>query len=457
MYSDIERVDTICALSTAEKNSAIGLIRVSGPQALKIARGLCAFIPLDPQSHRAYFGVIKDSSGDDIDEVLATFFAQGKSFCGDETVEISFHGALVIANEILKCLIEQGCRSARRGEFTYRSFMNGKMDLIQAEGVLGLVGANSKRGGKVALRQLRGSLSREINEVKDKLEWILSRLELNIDFSMENIAAASESEFRNTFSEVKIILDRLIDSYKSGKAIRLGLRVAIVGKTNVGKSSLFNKLCSSDRVIVSEVAGTTRDTVEEQVEINGTTITFVDTAGQRETDDPVELLGIERTMKEKVTSDFILEVIDSSDPDVLSVLKSAEPRENRWLILNKCDLISKEEIESLVFKLKPMGLVFPISVKNGTGLSELKNSLSDDRLSLSEGDGAVVSHARHFELLVKAREQLLAAERVLLVDQCEELASVDMRESCDTINEIFGVQFDEQLYDRIFNDFCIGK
>jgi tRNA modification GTPase len=454
--------ETICAVSTAQGVGGIAVIRVSGDHALKLTSRLCGFLPKDPETHRVYFGTLKNTSGAEaIDEVLVTYFAQGRSFTGEETCEISCHGGTVVTSLILKELVRAGCRLAQRGEFTYRAFMNGKLDLVQAESVLGLIESQSRQSAKVSLRQLKGHLSADLEKVEDELLWILAHLEAGIDFSAEGIEVVPTSQLLGRASALVEFLDRLVGSYEKGRLLRDGIQVALVGRPNVGKSSLLNALLKEDRAIVTAIAGTTRDTVEGQLSIGGVPVTFVDTAGLRETDNEVEKIGIERSKQAMQKSDLVFYVIDVDSDSWVAEFDEfvLEAKANSYFVFNKIDLDSARSRQSSVEGALALrgGEGYFVSARTGEGLSEIESMLAAKVAAADSQSSSVVMQARHFELLSKIRERLGAAIELIGNDESPEFIAFELQEGVHAIHELLGKEFHEQVIDRIFQEFCLGK
>lgn len=471
--------DTICALSTPPGLGGVALLRISGKSALAVARKLCAFLPQIPESHRLYFGVCRSSSSavtvatsgfpsiseynskiqnEPIDQVLVSFFANGRSFTGEETVEISCHGGSVLAGVILKELIDSGARLATPGEFTYRAFMNGKLDLVQAESVLSLIESQSRQTAKAAFRQLQGGLSQEFAEIENDLVWILAHLEASIDFSTEGIEVVPSIHLSERAMIVQQRVAVLLNSYKQGKLLKEGLEIAIVGRPNAGKSSLLNAFLREDRAIVTPYAGTTRDTIEGRVLINGILITFVDTAGLRDTDDEIEKLGIERSRVALKRADLVFHVIDILDP--VAGLAELEFSESCFYLVNKSDLgmgNPKALRDVLIARGADPGRIFNVSAKDRSGVSEVELALDSLLKDLDVGASNLVMQARHFELLQKIHSCLNEAIELIKSDESPEFIAFELQEGVRAIHSLLGKKFDEQVIDRIFKEFCLGK
>lgn len=448
--------DTICALTTGAGQSGIAVIRVSGPESFSIVKQLCSFLPAEPNSHRVYHGMLKDKEHS-IDEVLVSYFAKGRSYTGDETCEISCHGSPIVASQILSNLVLSGCRTADRGEFTYRSFMNGRIDLVQAESVLSLIESSSKKAARLALDQLQGQLSDLFREIEDSIIWLLSRIEAGIDFSTEGLEVVKESEVEERLSKLITTTQKLISSYQTGRLLTDGIKIVLAGKPNAGKSSLLNALIRTDRAIVSPVAGTTRDTVEATYKVGGISATLVDTAGLRESVDEIEKLGVERSLKAIGSSDLVVYVIDANEGNAQSIHSDIQKLNGTRsvLVLNKIDLIDESKRES--WRKEINSDFVEVSVKNGTGLETLEVFLASNFKLDASDETTVVIHARHEQNLRKANEALNRARQSLSDGMSHEFACLDLREALLAIGNILGKGLDEDVISRIFKDFCIGK
>ncbi len=457
--------DTICALSTPPGTGGISVIRVSGSSALFVSKKICKFIPESPESHRAYFGICTSGAGQDaLDEVLATYFADGRSFTGEETIEISCHGGAIITANLLRELVVAGARVARRGEFTYRAFMNGRLDLVQAESVLGLIESRSKQAAKVALRQLRGELSVEYEQIEDGLLWLLAHLEASIDFSTEDIEVVAKEEVLRRSRDLQEKTGKLIASYTQGRLLREGIEIALVGRPNAGKSSLLNAFLQEDRAIVTPHAGTTRDTVEGRVSIAGVAVTFVDTAGLRETDNEIEKIGIERSRLAMERADLVFFVVDPFMEGVEAELKdlAGAYHGRECFILNKLDLDHGGACHSMLLGVLlergvPKERIFSVSSLDRSGLSKVEDYLTTQVSSLDSDAANVVTQARHLELLHKIHTCLEAALRLINDDSSPEFVAFELQDAVRAVHELLGKEFDEQVIDRIFQEFCLGK
>ncbi len=458
--------DTICAVSTAPGAGGIAVIRVSGPEAIAICNTI--FVPRtagkDLLSQKAYtlrYGSIR--RGEElIDEVLVALFRAPHSFTGEDTVEITCHGSVYIQQQIMQLLIESGCRSALPGEYTQRAFMNGKMDLSQAEAVADLIASTSAGQHRLALNQMRGGFSHELKNLREQLLHITSLMELELDFSdHEELEFADRSELSTLAAHIETVISRLANSFSVGNAIKNGIPVAIIGETNAGKSTLLNVLLNEDKAIVSDIHGTTRDVIEDTVNIGGITFRFIDTAGIRETHDAIESIGIERTFQKLDQADIVLWMIDAADADqqIAQLSEKILPHsEGKQLILvfNKADLLADN-------RFKPAGLpdnvqsIF-ISAKKREHIDELQDLLIQAAHipSLSSND-VIVTNIRHYEALTHALESIHRVQEGLSANLSGDFISQDLRECIFHLSDIIGEVTTDQVLGNIFERFCIGK
>lgn len=457
--------DTICAVSTAPGAGGIAVIRVSGPEAIAICNTI--FVPRtagkDLLSQKAYtlrYGSIR--RGEElIDEVLVALFRAPHSFTGEDTVEITCHGSVYIQQQIMQLLIENGCRSALPGEYTQRAFMNGKMDLSQAEAVADLIASTSAGQHRLALNQMRGGFSHELKNLREQLLHITSLMELELDFSdHEELEFADRSELSTLAAHIETVISRLANSFSVGNAIKNGIPVAIIGETNAGKSTLLNVLLNEDKAIVSDIHGTTRDVIEDTVNIGGITFRFIDTAGIRETHDAIESIGIERTFQKLDQADIVLWMIDAADADqqIAQLSEKILPHsEGKQLILvfNKADLLADN-------RFKPAGLpnvqsIF-ISAKKREHIDELQDLLIQAAHipSLSSND-IIVTNIRHYEALTHALESIHRVQEGLSANLSGDFISQDLRECIFHLSDIIGEVTTDQVLGNIFERFCIGK
>lgn len=456
--------DTITAIATPMGEGGISVIRLSGAQSLTFASALFRpssganlkeFIP-----QRVYFGEIVDPKSQTIvDEVLLTYFKAPKSFTAEDVVEISGHGGLFVTTKILELLQDQGARLAEPGEFTRRAFLNGRIDLSQAEAVTDVIHAVSDRALRSAMAQLKGGLSTQLNEWYERLLAVLAQLEASIDFSEEGLEFQKKEA---TLAEIQAIqkdLDALVQTYRQGKIFREGAQVALLGKPNVGKSSLLNALLKEDRAIVTPLPGTTRDTLEERVRIHDIHINIIDAAGLRENPEVIEKEGIERAKAALERADLALVIFDGStdlDPNDDLLIREVLDKPNK-VLLNKCDLPQLLDLPALKTKF-PNAEFLPISAKNGTGLVELRESIYQFVVGDSSlNETLFISRARHRQCLAEANDALLKSCASLKQDLSEEFVAVDVTMAMDRLAVILGKTFEEDLLDQIFGEFCIGK
>lgn len=447
--------DTICALATAHGIGAISVIRISGEKAAEIVRKVAAFLPHKLESHKIYYGFVNHVDAKTrVDEVLISYFQEGRSFTGEATFEISCHGSDVIVDEVIRQLVLAGARPAKRGEFTYRAFMNGRIDLVQAESVLDLIQSRSPRASQIALRQLRGDFSKQLQIILDSLTWVLANLEANIDFASEDIEIADVSILAERTRVALESVEKLMAGYSQGRMIRSGFHVGLIGRPNVGKSSLLNALTGEERAIVTPVPGTTRDFVEGEFFLEGVRVTVVDTAGLRATDDIVESIGVERSLQKLQEVDLVLYVLDAIEGVTDSDLEffGKLPWEKTAIALNKVDigkLLQVQDVRALT--------VLPLSAMTGAGLTELRDWLSSRlRTNLAE-DSTLMSNSRHFEGLETVAVALRLSLRLLEDGSSPDLIALELQSGLRALHEILGIAFDDQVMDRVFAEFCLGK
>ena len=452
--------DNIVALATPSGTGAIAVIRVSGPDAISLVDKLFKSIKgkkLEQQkSHTIHLGNIVD--GDKIlDEALVSIFKGPHSYTGENVVEISCHGSPFIQQQIIQLLLRNGCRAASAGEFTLRAFLNGKMDLSQAEAVADLIASDSEAAHDIAMQQMRGGFSNEIQELRQELLNFASLIELELDFSQEDVEFADRTQFNELLTRISNVLKKLIDSFALGNVIKNGIPVAIVGQPNVGKSTLLNVLLNEERAIVSEIAGTTRDTVEDHISIKGIGFRFIDTAGIRETEDVVEKIGIERTFEKIEKARLIIYLFEGMNFDKaeLEQIQKRYPNKQLLPICNKMDLLSKIQIDKIK---KEIPNVLFLSAKFKEGLSELEDKLLSlvDSGALS-GDTTIITNSRHYDALLKALEEIQKVKEGLDMDLSSDLMAIDIRQALYHLGEITGSVTTDDLLGNIFSNFCIGK
>ncbi|HEQ4469336.1 TPA: tRNA uridine-5-carboxymethylaminomethyl(34) synthesis GTPase MnmE [Streptococcus pyogenes] len=451
--------DTITAISTPLGEGAIGIVRLSGTDALAIAQSVFKGKNLEQvASHTINYGhIIDPKTGTIIDEVMVSVMLAPKTFTRENVVEINTHGGIAVTNEILQLLIRQGARMAEPGEFTKRAFLNGRVDLTQAEAVMDIIRAKTDKAMTIAVKQLDGSLSQLINDTRQEILNTLAQVEVNIDYpEYDDVEEMTTALLREKTQEFQNLLENLLRTAKRGKILREGLSTAIIGRPNVGKSSLLNNLLREDKAIVTDIAGTTRDVIEEYVNIKGVPLKLVDTAGIRETDDLVEQIGVERSKKALQEADLVLLVLNASEKltDQDRALLNLSQDSNRIILLNKTDLEQKIELEQL-----PADLI-PISVLTNHNIDLIEdriNQLFFDNAGLVEQDATYLSNARHISLIEKAVQSLEAVNDGLALGMPVDLLQVDLTRTWEILGEITGDAAPDELITQLFSQFCLGK
>lgn len=454
--------DTIAALATPLGEGGISVIRISGENALSIATSLfhSASGLLPPPPQKVLFGEIRDpESGQVIDEVLLTYFKKPNSYTGEHVVEISGHGGTLVSTTLLQMILKQGARLAEPGEFTRRAFIHGRLDLTQAEAVADLIDAASTKALNSAVSQLKGGLSRRINKLFEQLLAVQAQLEAAIDFSEEGLTFQSRETTGRQIEEVKNEMLSLVGSFRQGKIIREGMRVTLVGKPNVGKSSLLNALIQEDRAIVTAIAGTTRDTLEERVRIKDIHIVVIDSAGLRDNPEMIEEEGIRRTRNALAQSDLALVLFDPSQPldgnDELLMNEVGD--QSRCVLFNKSDLEQQwtmDKVENFLQGEKPIAL----STKTGNGLEDLKEAIYNHAIRGERvGESIAITRERHRDHIQQAAEALGTASANMISGCSEELIAVDVTLAMEHLGSVLGKTFAEDLLDKIFGQFCVGK
>lgn len=445
--------DTICAISTAPGVGGIAVARVSGPNAIDITQKIWRGVNLNNvKSHTAHLGIVLDCDGSDLDQAVATIFRGPNSFTGEDVVEISVHGSRWIQQRLIDSLNHNGARLALPGEFTRRAFASGKLDLAQAEAVADMIASSSKSAHRLAISQMRGEYSKKIDSMRAELVNLASLLELELDFSEEEVEFASRSRLLELSEQLSAQLQAAADSFRTGRAIKDGVPVALVGATNAGKSSLLNALVSDDRAIVSDIHGTTRDVVEDAVEIGDYLIRFKDTAGIRLTDDPIEKLGIQRSIKAAETASIVIYVIDSSSKIEASELL---PDADIIVAANKIDLVEPDQ--DAIKQAFPNATIVQISAKNGEGIDTLRKAITDILDRRSDATDITVANIRHAEAFIEAANSLRAFAQALKDEIPSDLAAQDLRQAIYSLSSVTGQITTPELLQNIFANFCIGK
>ena len=457
--------DTICALATPHGMGAIAIVRVSGPKAIDIVSSLFqqngkSLEMSQIDSHKAYHGHLINNK-ELLDEVVVTFFKAPHSFTGEDTAEISVHGSVFIQQKLLEVLIDNGCRMAEAGEFTRRAFVNRKFDLAQAEAIADLIQSENEASHRVAINQLKGGFSEELQTMRSKLLEMTSLMELELDFSEEDVEFADRSQLKVLLQEALDKINKLKDSFRLGNAIKNGIPVAIVGQTNTGKSTLLNALLGEDRAIVSDIAGTTRDTIEETLNIDGTMFRFIDTAGIRETDETIEEIGIERTFRKISEAQIVIGMIDGTLP-FPEIKVAAEAiiskvnilKQKLLLLINKKDLME----DGKIYHIRNLMHLDYISAKNPEDVEDLKKSIGRmGRLPELDAQSVLVTNVRHYEALLHASESLQAVKVGLETNIPTDLVSQDLRQALHYLGSITGEITTDEVLGTIFSRFCIGK
>lgn len=459
----MKEFDTIAAIATAIGESGVSIIRVSGCNALEAvnrifrAKNGKSILDIKPYTMR-YGNLIDLENGSIIDEVIVSFMKGPKSFTAEDTVEVNCHGGIFVTNRILEEILKCGVRIAEAGEFTKRAFLNGRIDLSQAEAVMDIITAKTEASTKAAVMQAEGRVSKEIGLLRNELLEIIAHIEATVDYPEDDLEEMTSEKTTDVLSVVLDKIEKLILTADEGKILREGLKTAIVGKPNVGKSSLLNILLEENRAIVTDVAGTTRDVIEEYININGIPINLMDTAGIRETDDIIEKIGVEKSKQKIEEADLIIFMVDSSselDKKDLEIIKYIKNKKY-IVLLNKIDLPRKIQEDSLK-DINPE-FIIEISAKNAFGIHQLKSKMKN---LFFKGDiksnEYVITNTRHKAALIKARRSLLDALQALKNTSAIDLASIDVRNAWYALGEITGDTLEEDLIDKIFKNFCLGK
>lgn len=459
-FYKMQYLDSIVALATPAGSGAIGVIRISGSNVINLVtpyfNSVKGKILSKQKSHTILLGHIVDH-GKVLDQVLVSIFKGPNSYTGEDVIEISCHGSPYIQQQVIQLFLRNGCRAANAGEFTLRAFLNGKLDLSQAEAVGDLIASDSEASRQIALQQMRGGFSNKIKELRQELLNFASLIELELDFSQEDVEFADKLEFEKLLNRITETLKNLIDSFALGNVLKNGIPVAIVGEPNVGKSTLLNALLNEERAIVSDIPGTTRDAIEDQILIEGLAFRFIDTAGIRETTDKVEQIGIERSFEKITQASLVLYLFEASQNKEIEIkkLKAKYPNKNILLVANKIDLINKKRISQLKNIFPNMVL---LAAKSGSGVNSLKATLLKmaNTGTLGKND-TIVSNSRHYNALVKALEEIYKVKEGMVLGVSSDLLGIDIKEALYYLGEITGQVTNEELLGNIFSNFCIGK
>lgn len=462
--------DTIVALATPSGAGAIAVIRLSGNDAIRIAekqfKSVSGKILSKQATHTIHLGHIIDGHRT-IDEVLLSIFKNPNSYTGEDVIEISCHGSNYIQQEIIQLFLRQGCRMATAGEFTLRAFLNGKLDLSQAEAVADLISSDNEASHQIAMQQMRGGFSSEIAKLREELLNFASLIELELDFAEEDVEFADRTQFNKLIERITFVLKRLIDSFAVGNVIKNGIPVAIVGEPNVGKSTLLNALLNEERAIVSEIAGTTRDTIEDEISIGGIGFRFIDTAGIRDTKDVVESIGIKKTFEKIEQAQVVVYLFDASELDSfdnvqfeIEKIKNKYPQKPILIIANKVDKLpddEKERLKNVLHVVENSNYVL-VSAKQGVGVDQLKDKLlSFINTGALRNNNTIVTNSRHYDSLLKAFEEIQNVKNGLESGLSGDLLAIDIRQALYYFGEITGEITNDDLLGNIFANFCIGK
>ena len=454
--------DTIAAISTAIGEGGIAIIRVSGDHAVDIVdnifKGSKKLSTVD--SHTINYGKLVSKDGKVVDEVLISLMKAPKTYTKEDVVEINCHGGLVAAKSVLELVLDSGARLAEPGEFTKRAFLNGRIDLSQAEAIIDIIRSKTDRAMNIALKQVEGQLSNQINKMRRELLEVLAHIEVTIDYPEHDVESVTHNLLLDKATKVRKEIERLIEVANQGKVLREGISTVIVGRPNVGKSSLLNALVHENKAIVTEVPGTTRDVIEEYINIKGIPLKLVDTAGIRETEDLVEKIGVERSKQALQSSDLVLFVLSNNDylhDDDLQLLEIIKTM-NVIVIINKTDLENKLELERVKEVLGDSPIIFT-SMKNELGLEELENAISQLFFAgnIKQDDFTYVSNSRHIQLLKQALQSVTDAIQSIEGDIPVDMIAIDIKNTWDHLGMIIGDAVSEDLVDQIFTQFCVGK
>lgn len=457
--------DTIAAISTPPGEGGIGIVRISGDEAIEIADKLYSMGKkslADQDTHTIHYGkIVNPKTGDIVDEVMVSVMRAPKTYTREDVVEINSHGGILVVNKVLQVVLNNGARLAEPGEFTKRAFLNGRIDLSQAEAVMDMIRAKTDRAMHVAVDQLDGQMARLIRDLRQKILDTLAQVEVNIDYpEYDDVEEMTSQLLEDKAREVKADIQKLLETAQQGKILREGLATAIIGRPNVGKSSLLNTLLRQDKAIVTDVAGTTRDVIEEYVNVKGVPLKLIDTAGIRETDDEVEKIGVDRSRQAIQQADLILLVFNQSEKLTAEdeALIEATEGQNRIILLNKTDLDQQLNVDKLS-QLIANDPIVSTSMMTQAGMDELQDKIAELFFSgqTGERDATYVSNTRHIALLEEAEDALSEVLNGIALDMPVDLVQIDMRRAWDLLGEITGDSVQDELITKLFSQFCLGK
>lgn len=452
--------DTICAIATSQGVGAIAIIRVSGEEAVDIVAKIFKGKDLRTvDSHTINYGNIVDKSGNIIDEVLVSVMLAPRTFTAENTVEINTHGGIASTNKVLELLLTSGCRLAEPGEFTKRAFLNGRIDLLEAEAVMDMINAKTNTQRELAVNQITGKVSGLINELRDDMVQIISNINVNIDYpEYDDVDIITNDILIPKISKLKSKIVKILNESRNGRIIKEGIKTSIIGKPNVGKSSLLNALLEEDKAIVTDIAGTTRDIVEGQININGILLNMIDTAGIRETEDKIEAIGVEKSIKMMNESDLVLFVLNNNEPltDDIKVLLNQLSNKNYIIIINKNDLERKLDLEGIDVDKSN---IINMSILNNQGIDELKAKIIElfNISQIETSDPTYLSNTRSISILEKCLESINEIEIGLQNNQPIDMIELDIKNIWEMLGTINGTTYEEELLDEMFSRFCLGK
>ena len=452
--------DTICAIATSQGVGAIAIIRVSGEEAISIVNKIFKGKNLENvDSHTINYGHIIDKENNIIDEVLVSVMKAPRTFTAEDTVEINTHGGISPTNKTLELLLESGCRLAEPGEFTKRAFLNGRIELLEAEAVMDMIDSKTEQQRKMAINQISGKVSNLINDLRNDMVQIISNINVNIDYpEYDDVEIMTNNILVPKIQNLKNRIEKILKESENGKIIKEGIKTSIIGRPNVGKSSLLNNLLEEDKAIVTDIAGTTRDIVEGQISINGVLLNMIDTAGIRETNDLVESIGVEKSLKIMEESDLILFMVNNNEEitdDIIELLNKIGNK-NYLLLINKTDLERKIDLDKInVEKSK----IVELSVKDNKGIDDLKNKIIElfNLNSLETKDPTYLSNTRSLSILKRCLDAIKEVEKGLINDMPIDMIELDIKNIWEELGKINGTSYEEELLDEMFSRFCLGK